>query len=173
MRGESRPFGRFAGGYRPVMLRGLFYGAAAGAAGTTALNTVTYVDMTMRGRAPSSIPERTVETIAQRLGRRVPGEGEVHEHRVSGLGALSGIATGVAVGAAVGLLRAVGVRPPALIGTVLVGAAAMAASDVPLAGLGISDPRTWSRTDWISDILPHLAYGAVTWLSLRALTRRR
>jgi hypothetical protein len=48
----------------------------------------------------------------------------------------------------------------------------MAAGDVPLARLGISDPRTWSRTDWISDVVPHLAYGAVTWLSLRALTRR-
>jgi hypothetical protein len=28
--------------------------------------------------------------------------------------------------------------------------------------LGITDPRTWSRADWISDLAPHLAYGAIT-----------
>ena len=35
-------------------------GAAAGAAGTTALNVVTYLDMAVRGRPASSTPERTV-----------------------------------------------------------------------------------------------------------------
>jgi hypothetical protein len=39
----------------------------------------------------------------------------------------------------------------------------MAASDVPVARLGISDPRTWSAADWLSDVLPHLAYGLVTY----------
>lgn len=155
------------------MWRALLNGAAAGAAGTTALNAATYVDMAMRGRAASSTPERTVATIADRMGRPVPGEGPTREHRLTGLGALSGIATGVGVGAAVGGLRALGLRPAALMGTVMVGAAAMAASDVPMARLGVSDPRTWSRVDWLSDALPHLAYGAVTWLSLAALDGRR
>ena len=35
-------------------------GAAAGAAGTTALNFLTYVDMAVRGRPASSTPEKTV-----------------------------------------------------------------------------------------------------------------
>jgi len=26
----------------------------------------------------------------------------------------------------------------------------------------VTDPRTWSAADWISDLLPHLAYGVVT-----------
>ena len=36
-------------------------GAAAGAAGTTALNVVTYLDMAIRGRPASDTPERSVE----------------------------------------------------------------------------------------------------------------
>jgi len=35
--------------------------------------------------------------------------------------------------------------------------------------LRISDPRTWSRTDWISDAVPHLAYGAVTAVTYAAV----
>jgi len=35
--------------------------------------------------------------------------------------------------------------------------------------LGVTDPRTWSRADWVSDIVPHLAYGAVTASVLSAL----
>ena len=35
---------------QPSVWRGLLRGAAAGAAGTTALNTVTYLDMVVRGR---------------------------------------------------------------------------------------------------------------------------
>jgi hypothetical protein len=28
--------------------------------------------------------------------------------------------------------------------------------------LGVTDPHTWTATDWGADLLPHLAYGAVT-----------
>jgi hypothetical protein len=53
-------------------------------------------------------------------------------------------------------------RPPVWLGTVVTGGLAMLGSDAPMALLRVSDPRTWSRTDWISDAVPHLAYGAVT-----------
>ena len=39
-------------------------GTAAGAAGTTALNLVTYLDVAARGRPSSSTPEVTVEKVA-------------------------------------------------------------------------------------------------------------
>jgi len=32
----------------------------------------------------------------------------------------------------------------------------------PMVALGITDPRTWSADSWISDIVPHLAYGLAT-----------
>jgi hypothetical protein len=148
---------------------GILAGAAAGAAGTAALDAVTYLDMTVRGRAASDTPERTVEKLADSAGVAVPGEGETRDNRVTGLGALSGIATGVGVGAAFGVLRRLGLRPPTLIGGTLVGLSAMAATASSMASMGISDPRTWSAADWLSDLLPHLAYGLVTYATLQAL----
>jgi hypothetical protein len=148
---------------------GILAGAAAGAAGTAALDAATYLDMTIRGRDASDTPQRTVEKLAGSAGVAVPGEGQTQDNRLTGLGSLSGIATGVGVGAAFGLLRRLGLRPPALVGGVLVGLAAMAATDSSMASLRISDPRTWSATDWLADLLPHLAYGLVTYGTLQAL----
>ncbi|MER7661052.1 hypothetical protein [Streptomyces sp. NPDC096193] len=39
----------------------------------------------------------------------------------------------------------------------------MVAADAPLAGFGISDPRTWSAADRTSDVMPHLVHGLVTY----------
>ncbi len=47
-------------------------GAAAGAAGTTALNVVTYLDMAVRGRPASSTPEMTVEKLSEKSHVRSP-----------------------------------------------------------------------------------------------------
>ncbi|MCP9968874.1 hypothetical protein LUX57_29935 [Actinomadura madurae] len=49
-------------------------GLAAGAAGTTALNLVTYLDMAVRGRPASSTPEQSVERLAD-VARRRPRRG--------------------------------------------------------------------------------------------------
>src|SRR5690349_11542744 len=74
--------------------RAALRGAAAGAAGTTALNAVTYLDMTIRARAASSTPEASVEKLSDKLGIGIPGEGKERDNRVQGLGPLLGIATG-------------------------------------------------------------------------------
>jgi hypothetical protein len=145
------------------MMRTLIRGALAGAAGTTALNAVTYVDMAVRGRPVSSTPERTVEALADRAGVAVPGEGDVRGARLTGLGAINGIIVGTGVGTGVAVLRRIGVRLPLWTGAVLTAGLAMAASDVPIARLGVSDPHEWSTTDWASDVLPHLVYGLVTY----------
>jgi hypothetical protein len=75
------------------------------------------------------------------------------------------------VGALFGGLRRAGLRPGPLLGTLLVTITAMAATDLPMAKFGISDPRDWSASDWLSDVVPHLAYGAVTYAALDALDR--
>ena len=136
-------------------------GAAAGAAGTTALNAVTYLDMAVRGRGTSSTPEQTVEELAGKAHLAVPGEGETREHRVQGLGALTGIVAGIGIGVLVGLARAAGFRSQPLVGTALVTGGVLVATNGPMTVLGITDPRTWSATDWVSDVVPHLAYGVV------------
>jgi hypothetical protein len=154
------------------MAMGFLRGAAAGAAGTTALNAATYLDMAVRGRASSSAPQDLVEAVADRADVEIPGHDDERANRLAGLGPLSGIGVGVVVGAAAGLvlgaLRKRGVTLPAPIPVVLIGAAAMASSDVPLKLFGISDPTEWKGKDWAADALPHLLYGLVTYATIRA-----
>jgi hypothetical protein len=149
----------------------LVKGAAAGAAGTTALNAVTYVDMAVRGRPASSTPEDTVEKLAHLAGVEVPGDEQIRGNRLSGLGALSGIATGVAVGALAGLLVR-SVRMPGPVLALVVGGAAMTGANVPMTRLGVTDPRSWGAAGWASDVVPHVAYGVVTAAVARSLIRR-
>jgi hypothetical protein len=136
-------------------------GAAAGAAGTTALNAVTYLDMVGRGRGTSSTPEQTVEALAEKAHVRIPGDEEKRSNRVQGLGPLTGLVAGIGVGVLTGLVRATGFRTQPLVGTALTTVGVLIASNGPMTVLGITDPRTWSRTDWVSDVVPHLAYGVV------------
>jgi len=153
------------------MTAGLLRGAAAGAAGTTVLDAVTYLDMAVRGRPSSSTPEQLVETVTEKAGATVPGDDDTRQNRLQGLGPLSGIAVGVTVGAAAGLvdqlLSRAGRRLPAPLAVLAISAAAMALSDVPLKVFGISDPRTWAAKDWAADVVPHLAYGTMTYATLR------
>jgi hypothetical protein len=146
-------------------------GAAAGAAGSTALNAVTYLDMTVRGRGSSSTPERTVETLAEKAHLPIPGDDETRQNRVQGLGPLTGLVAGVGVGVVVGLVRAAGFRSQPVVGTLLTTAGVLVAANGPMTVLGITDPRTWSATDWVSDLVPHLVYGAVVKTTMDAFDR--
>lgn len=151
----------------------LLRGAAAGAAGTTALNAVTFLDMAVRGRPASTTPQQTVERVAERPPVDVPGDAQHRDHRVSGLGSLSGLVTGVALGAALGLARAAGLRPPVPVAAAATAAAAMVGANGPMAALGVTDPRSWTATDWLADVVPHLAYGLVTAWTLEAMAPAR
>lgn len=142
--------------------RGLLVGAAAGAAGTTALNAVTYLDMAVRARPTSDTPQTTVEKLADAAHLPIPGEGEARDNRVAGLGPLTGLAAGVGVGALIGLVRSGGLRPGVAVTCLTAAVGALIGSNGPMVVLGITDPRTWTATDWASDVIPHLAYGAVT-----------
>ena len=47
--------------------------------------------------------------------------------------------------------------------SLLAGLAAGAAGTTgPMALLGVTDPRRWPASSWVSDLVPHLAYGLVT-----------
>jgi hypothetical protein len=149
--------------------RSILRGAAAGAAGTTALNAVTYLDMAVRGRAASSTPSTTVEQLAGRAHLAVPGEGETRDNRVEALGALSGLVTGIGVGALLGLARGAGWRPGPVAGALTATAVALVIANGPMTALGVTDPRTWSGVDWASDLVPHVGYGVVTGAVLAGL----
>ncbi|MGC4758217.1 hypothetical protein [Micromonospora trifolii] len=145
-------------------------GAIAGAVGSTALNVVSYLDMALRGRPESDVPQETVDRLAGiahvDLGN---GNGARAANRRSGLGPLIGYGLGIAAGVGFALYAG-GRRQPLPVATGLLGAGVMTMTDGSITVLGISDPRTWRRSDWISDIIPHLAYGlaaAATWNRLR------
>ncbi|GLW09936.1 hypothetical protein Misp01_50650 [Microtetraspora sp. NBRC 13810] len=140
------------------MSRHLLAGAVAGAAGTTVLNTITYLDMAVRGRPASVLPEQAAEKIAEGLHADL-GDERTAPPRNQGIGALMGLLSGVAVGAAYGLFRHAvrEVSLPAAAGGL--GAAAAVAGSAPLVGLGLTDPRTWGANGWLTDLVPHLGYG--------------
>ena len=143
-------------------------GAIAGAVGSVALNVVSYLDMVIRARPASSTPEESARRLAG-VAHVDLGPEDRAANRRSGLGPLLGYALGVAAGAGFGVLAAR--RRLALpMASVLLGGGVMAMSDGSFTVLGVSDPRTWRRTDWLADIVPHLAYGmtaAATWNRLR------
>ena len=135
-------------------------GLAAGAVGTTALNAVSSLDRALRGRPAGSVPERFVDAVADRVGAELPGSREERDSRRAALGLLAGIANGLGTGVLASVARSAGLRFSPPVGAVLTGAASMAATDVPVAALGVSDPRSWSPADWTTDAVSHLAYGA-------------
>lgn len=153
------------------LLRGMLLGAAAGAAGTTALNAATYLDMAARGRPTSGTPEDTVEALSDKVHVPVPGEGDVRDNRLAGLGPLTGLVAGVGTGALLGLARAAGWRPGLAAGGIVATLGALLASNGPMTLLGVTDPRTWPASSWVADVVPHLAYGAVTAAVLDGLDR--
>jgi hypothetical protein len=144
-------------------------GLAAGAAGTTVLETVRHLDTLLRGRPRSRTPEGVVDAVAKASGRKLPGRGAAAESQRTALAALSGIGGGMVTGVLASAARAAGIRLPAPIGAVAAGVAAMAAADLPAAVLGVSDPSTWTAADWAADAVPHLAYGAAVQAVLEAI----
>lgn len=145
--------------------RRLLWGAAAGAAGTAVLNLTTYLDMALRGRAASEMPAEAADELTDAAGiplARESEDDEAAEARKSALGALFGFATGIGLGAVLGVLRpALSHLPQPVVAAGLAASASLASSG-PLVALGLTDPRDWGAQGWISDIVPHLAYGFAT-----------
>jgi len=145
---------------------GLLVGAVAGAASTTTLNVITYLDIAVRGRSASTTPERTVEAMARLFHLTLPGSGDILANRISGLGALTGYAAGIGMGLILGLAYALGWRPGLLVSTLVAMVLALVGTNGPMTVLGVTDPRTWGLVGWISDLIPHFGYGVVTALVL-------
>ena len=169
---KRTPLGVSGKGKRGISTLGwALRGAAAGAAGSTALNAVTYLDMAVRGRGSSSTPEDTVEKLAGTAHVTIPGDDETRENRKQGLGPLLGLVAGVGVGTLGGLARAAGYLSAKPVGVALTPLGVMVAATGPMAALGVTDPRRWSTADWISDVVPHLAYGLVVKNTIDAFDR--
>lgn len=169
--------------------RGLLVGLIAGSAGKAALDLATYADMLLRARPASDVPARVAERLAGEVADRsdeVDGFGEAAASdadeggpgpRASAAGALGGYTIGLGLGAGYALLRSqAGALPPAatILGGATLSALAMAGSDLPAVATGAtSDPRRWPWSSWLADLVPHLAYGLVTAVSVELLLAPR
>jgi hypothetical protein len=141
-------------------------GLAAGCVGLVALELTSYLDQYLRARPASESPVRLGERLGDQLGLDL-GEGEARANRASALGPLAGYWDGLLLGVLGGVAMP---RDGWLVVTAAaLTAGAMTGSNGPLIALGITDPRTWTREDWLSDVIPHLAYGLVTTATLAAL----
>ena len=155
-------------------------GVVAGAAGTLALDAATYVDMTIRGRSSSNVPVQVAGTLVKSVGIDLGANSDpspdarqqTEQSRQSGLGALMGYGIGVGLGVAYGLARPQMWGAKLLLAGAALGLAAMVASDVPATALKKTNPLTWGASGWLSDGVPHLAYGLATVLTFEALNRR-
>ncbi|MBF8185411.1 hypothetical protein ITP53_06595 [Nonomuraea sp. K274] len=145
----------------------LVNGLIAGAAGTSALNIATYLDMVIRARGASTTPQRAVSKLADRAHLDL-GEEEHASNRRDALGSLLGYATGAGAAVCYGLLTA-GRRPSCPVGVLTLTALAMTGSNGPLMAMGVTDPRQWPPSSWLSDALPHLAYGVTAYAAYELL----
>jgi hypothetical protein len=132
---------------------------------------VTYLDMAVRGRGTSSTPKDTVRKLSELAGVQIPGGGAEWDNRIEGLAPLTGIVSGVGTGSVLGVARASGLRRGVVAATGAATALALVGTNGPMTVLGITDPRSWSATDWVSDVVPHLVYGFVTAAVLHGLDR--
>ncbi len=156
------------------MLRRALFGAIAGAAGNLTLEIVTYGDMLLRGRSASGVPAKVAGILADDFGIEALSSvatGNQADNRRSAAGALLGYALGVGLGSAYGLVRPGLGRMSTPLAGVAVGVAAMTAADASYAATGASDPKTWTVTDWMSDLVPHIIYGLVTVATYETIAR--
>lgn len=131
------------------------------------------------GEVVADVPAQTAERATDLVGITLAADGDQSErddgppkgeNRKEGLGALMGYLAGYGVAATYGLLRPnllAGV--PRAVAGVGIAAAATAATVVPYAAVGVSDPRTWPPKSWAADIIPHLCYGWATAVAFDAL----
>ncbi|HET8756028.1 MAG TPA: hypothetical protein VFM58_08465 [Solirubrobacteraceae bacterium] len=143
----------------PKPLRRLARGAGAGAVGTALINLSTYLDMALRGRPPSSVPQQDVQRLADRANVSLGDDEASADARRSALGSLMGYATGFGFGVAYSVVEPATRGLPRMARAAVVGVGAMAVTDGTSAALGTTDPRTWTPQAWAADLVPHLAFG--------------
>jgi len=142
-------------------------GKLAGLAGTASLDAVTYLDMAIRGRAPSELPDNMVRKLAELAGCEQfakPAEelDDKTRQQRAGIAALLGYADGAGSGVLFGLARPFMRGVPCFWAGIGLAGLTMLLSEGLAAKLGQTDPSSWPASAWIEDIVPRCVYGWVT-----------
>jgi hypothetical protein len=135
----------------------VLHGVLAGAAGTAALDLLSYADMAFRDRPPSELPDKMVAAIARSAHAPVPDR-----NRSQAFGALLGYADGLSAGAVFALVRPRMRGVPWYAAALALAFFTMLLSEGTATAMQQTDPRRWGVSGWVSDILPRVVYGAVT-----------
>ncbi len=128
------------------------HGLAAGAVGTLFLNAATYLDMALRGRPASPIPEENVELAARRACVSLGEDERTAAARKEGIAMLMGYAAGLAGGVALATARPAAREVPWPLAALGTGVAVMVAANAGSVAAGTTDPRTWSPAGWAADM---------------------
>lgn len=130
-------------------------GLIAGAAGTAALNIVTYADMAFRGRPASRLPSEVAQRLLAKVGAT---SAATSDERADGAGALLGYASGLTYGLVYASFRRA--RPEWRPGAADVGVLAgiSATGETVATILGLTNPRRWGLEGWMMTAVPRLTY---------------
>ncbi|MBV8374769.1 MAG: hypothetical protein JO302_04605 [Candidatus Eremiobacteraeota bacterium] len=145
-------------------------GMIAGAAGATALDALSYMDMLVRGRSASDVPGQTVSRLVKSIGLILDGEDTVSSNRRTASGALLGHADGVLAASLYALIRSA-IRVPWPVGAAFLAGITLVTGEGSAVRTGATDWSKWSLSEWVTDIVPRLAFGIVAAVVVEALER--
>jgi hypothetical protein len=145
----------------------MILGKLAGLAGTASLDAVTYLDMAIRGRPPSELPDKMVRKLAELGGfeefaKPLEELDDKARQQRAGIAALLGYADGAGSGVLFGLVRPYIRGVPVFWAGIGLAGLTMLLSEGLAAKLGQTDPSTWPASAWLEDIVPRCVYGWAT-----------
>lgn len=109
------------------------------------------------------MPRQLVDRLAKQIGINTSDTpSEMVKNRESGIGALMGYSDGLLAGTLYGMPRPTMHNLPKPIAGIGLGLAVMVLTDAPMTAMQLTDPRQWGMSGWLSDLIPHLAYGMAT-----------
>ena len=74
---------------------------------------------------------------------------------------------------AYGLVRSRCREAPLAAAAVAAGVGVNVGTVLPMAALGVTDPRIWPARSWLMDVVPHLVYGIATAAAFDAMALER
>ncbi len=139
------------------------------------MNAVSYLDQAVRGdSATTSAAGSSVSKTAQHTTDAAGSVGSATENkRAEALGPLGGLGIGLGVGAVAGLVRGSNATPPKAVAAIATGLVAMAVGEGAAVATGAARSDWASPANLLRDLVPHLAYGAVTGWALHRMVDPR
>jgi len=161
-------------------------GLVAGACGSIALTATAGLDALIRGEAPRWLPGEVGHKMADELGLPLDYDLDSAEEtagidardvterigrREEALGTLLSVANRLAIGLVYGMVRKILPRPPWWLAGGALGGVSMVAGDYSAIWSDDDSKPRRTGTDWLADVMPHMAYGVTTAIAFEAIKK--